>query len=249
MRRTLYLIGLILAGTLMLAPAGSAAPDATDRIFFDPPTSTAQQGDTITVYLTLDSSVSTIHGYRVKFVFDTTVVRLDDIEPTDEWLDIAGGSSGQWFFWKDTVDQDNGQWHIDLFSYFFYQEKYIDGYSTIAELTFIADQFGGISSLEFYDHLLEDTLLNNVPVATDDAMIFICPVDYIPGNVNGDPEGTINITDLTYFVSYLFGGGPAPVPTMAGDNNCDQTVNIADLTYLVNYLFGGGPMPCDPCET
>ena len=250
MRRTRFLIGTILTGLLLLASSALTAPDATDRILFNPPLNTAQQGDTITIHLSLDSGVSTVHGYRVKFTFDTTVVRLDKIVPTDEWLAVAGGSSGHWFFYKDTVDQSNGQWHIDLFSYFFYQSKYIDGYSDIAELTFIADQQGGITSLAFYDHLLEDTLLEPVQVSTSDAMIYVCPLGFVPGNVDGDASGQINISDLTYLVAFLFNGGSEPLPNLlAGDNNCDRVVNITDLTYLVAYLFSGGPEPCDPCET
>ncbi|MBU8933768.1 MAG: hypothetical protein KOO62_07150 [candidate division Zixibacteria bacterium] len=55
----------------------------------------------------------------------------------------------------------------------------------------------------------------------------------------------INILDLTYMVSYLFLGGPGPIPTyFVGNLNCDHTVDILDLTYFVSYLFSGGPMPC-----
>ena len=30
------------------------------------------------------------------------------------------------------------------------------------------------------------------------------------GNVNGDPAGSIDISDLVYLVDYMFNGGPAP---------------------------------------
>ncbi|MEW5994413.1 MAG: hypothetical protein AB1744_08450, partial [Candidatus Zixiibacteriota bacterium] len=58
-----------------------------------------------------------------------------------------------------------------------------------------------------------------------------------------DPVG-INIADLTYLVSYLFQGGPAPAPLEMGDVDCIDSVNVADLTYLVAYLFQSGPAPC-----
>lgn len=62
----------------------------------------------------------------------------------------------------------------------------------------------------------------------------------ICGDVNGDRLGP-NVADLTYFVDWLFFGGP-PLPVMEAAN-VDGTggINVADLTYLVSYLFYGGP--------
>jgi len=63
------------------------------------------------------------------------------------------------------------------------------------------------------------------------------------GNVNG--EGEIDISDLVYLVTYMFGGGPDPIPYESGDVNCSgDQIDIADLVALVDYMFGGGPDPC-----
>ncbi|MCH9025266.1 MAG: hypothetical protein IH931_08025 [candidate division Zixibacteria bacterium] len=62
------------------------------------------------------------------------------------------------------------------------------------------------------------------------------------GDFNGDGDDA-NILDLTYMVDYIFRGGPAPDPLLAGDANCDDDTNILDLTYLVDYIFRGGPVP------
>jgi len=61
-------------------------------------------------------------------------------------------------------------------------------------------------------------------------------------------SGTINISDVTYLVAYLFGGGPVPQPvSLSGDYNCSETVNISDITNIVYYLFGSGmESPCNP---
>ncbi|MDF1543856.1 MAG: MopE-related protein [bacterium] len=71
-----------------------------------------------------------------------------------------------------------------------------------------------------------------------------CSCCLIRGDINHD--GTIDITDLTYFVDFMFAGGPPPPCMDEADLNKDGSVDITDLTYLVDYMFGGGPPPL-PC--
>jgi uncharacterized Ntn-hydrolase superfamily protein len=61
------------------------------------------------------------------------------------------------------------------------------------------------------------------------------------GDANGD--GNINVGDAVFIVSYIFRGGPAPVPTDAADANCDTKLNVGDAIYIVNYIFREGPTP------
>ncbi|MHA1974404.1 MAG: putative Ig domain-containing protein [Candidatus Hodarchaeales archaeon] len=66
------------------------------------------------------------------------------------------------------------------------------------------------------------------------------------GDMDHSGGDLIDISDLTYLVDYLFGGGPPPVCPDEGDVNAsggDVPVNISDLTYIVDYLFRGGPAP------
>ncbi len=71
----------------------------------------------------------------------------------------------------------------------------------------------------------------------------------IRGNANNDVADHVNVSDVTYLVSYLFGipSGPAPVCTEEGNANGDvgESINVSDVTYLVSYLFGipSGPAP------
>jgi hypothetical protein len=65
---------------------------------------------------------------------------------------------------------------------------------------------------------------------------------------DADTDGSIDISDAVYLISYIFAGGPAPQPLLAGDANCDLSVDISDAVYLVNYIFGGGPAPCAGCK-
>jgi hypothetical protein len=72
----------------------------------------------------------------------------------------------------------------------------------------------------------------------------------IRGNADGDANDKINISDITYLVSYLFGtpSGPEPPcrPEGNADGDPDEKINILDISYLVNYLFGNPQGPAPP---
>jgi hypothetical protein len=75
----------------------------------------------------------------------------------------------------------------------------------------------------------------------------------IRGNANNDPEDKVNISDVTFLTTYLFGipSGPPPECLEEGNANGDpeEKTNISDVTYLINYLFGipnGPPPPACP---
>jgi hypothetical protein len=66
-------------------------------------------------------------------------------------------------------------------------------------------------------------------------------------DMNGDAQ--LNVSDVAYFVSYLFQGGPPPGCDQEADLNGDGSPNISDLSgRLVPFLFTGGqnPAPCGP---
>jgi hypothetical protein len=66
----------------------------------------------------------------------------------------------------------------------------------------------------------------------------------IRGNVNGDPNESVNVADVTYMVCYLklFPGCPL-LCFEETDVNGSGSINVADVTYLVAYLKGLGPAP------
>jgi hypothetical protein len=61
------------------------------------------------------------------------------------------------------------------------------------------------------------------------------------GDINHDSER--NISDLTYYVDYMFAGGLISPCPEEGDVDYNGERNISDLTYYVDYMFGGGPPP------
>jgi len=69
---------------------------------------------------------------------------------------------------------------------------------------------------------------------------------YHPGDADGN--GIINILDITYLISFLYKGGPAPTPwVLNGDCNSNAVVNILDVTHMINYLYKGGVSPEGVC--
>ena len=71
--------------------------------------------------------------------------------------------------------------------------------------------------------------------------IIIAPA-YICGDINGDGSGP-DVQDMTYFVAFMFTGGPPPPMMEAADVNLSGKIDVADLSFLVAYLFLDGPMP------
>ena len=69
----------------------------------------------------------------------------------------------------------------------------------------------------------------------------------IRGNIDGDINDEINISDIVYIVSYSFDvpSGPAPPCFEEADVNATGTLDIADIVYMVDYSFGSpsGPPP------
>lgn len=68
-----------------------------------------------------------------------------------------------------------------------------------------------------------------------------------PPFVCGDFDGNgilQNIIDLTYWVDFVFRGGPPSPDLRAADLDGNGTIqNIVELTYMVDYIFRGGPPP------
>ena len=72
---------------------------------------------------------------------------------------------------------------------------------------------------------------------------------YVCGNIDNDAMGAVNIADLTWFINFIWKGGPQPPDLRTANIDGDQegALNVADLVWLVNYLFKGGPEPL--CST
>ena len=67
----------------------------------------------------------------------------------------------------------------------------------------------------------------------------------VKGDINYDHVGP-DVSDITYFVDYIFKGSESPPCLKSADINSDNNIFVDDLTYLVDYLFKEGlpPIPC-----
>lgn len=96
-----------------------------------------------------------------------------------------------------------------------------------------------------YNPLQEDSNHNGIGDACDTCCVGI------RGNVDGDPEDEISVSDLLYLVEYQFGApaGPEPPCFDEADVNASGEIDVADLLYLVEYQFGSPPGPAPAsCE-
>ena len=58
-----------------------------------------------------------------------------------------------------------------------------------------------------------------------------------------DWKDTIDISDLTSLVAWMFRSGITPPCMLEADINADSVYDILDLTSLVAYMFKSGPAP------
>ncbi len=82
----------------------------------------------------------------------------------------------------------------------------------------------------------------------DGRVAYITCCNGIRGNVDGDSEELVDISDLVFLVDYMFNSGPGCECHDESDINGDGSdpVDVADLVHLVDYMFNGGPLPL-PC--
>jgi hypothetical protein len=67
----------------------------------------------------------------------------------------------------------------------------------------------------------------------------------VMGDLNDD--GVLSMSDIIYFVNWMWKGGPDPSCLDEVDVNGDLSGSVGDIIYIVNYLWKGGPAPV-PCH-
>lgn len=70
------------------------------------------------------------------------------------------------------------------------------------------------------------------------------------GDANGD--ASLDLSDASFGLNFLFSGGDAPGCMKAADANDDGDVDLSDALFVLNFLFNGGdalPPPFRECGT
>ncbi len=83
-----------------------------------------------------------------------------------------------------------------------------------------------------------------------DGVIFIeepSGVEFRRGNANGDRS--VDISDASFLLNFLFLGGADPACPDAADANDDGRMDISDASFILNFLFLGGTTPPSPGPT
>jgi hypothetical protein len=57
------------------------------------------------------------------------------------------------------------------------------------------------------------------------------------GNTNCDPEGRINLADITRLIDRVYISQDPLCCEPNGDTNCDCKINLADITKMIDYVY------------
>ncbi|MGA1779485.1 MAG: dockerin type I repeat-containing protein [Planctomycetota bacterium] len=73
------------------------------------------------------------------------------------------------------------------------------------------------------------------PIVNNGQITFVSPPSFRRGDSNFD--GTVNLADAIYLLTYLFSGGPSPQCFDVADVNDDGGLDVSDGVALLGYLF------------
>jgi hypothetical protein len=100
-----------------------------------------------------------------------------------------------------------------------------------------------VPPLSFF-HFLDQDLNTIIPYFSPSEFHILEP-STLPGDLNQD--GSITVSDVVYFINYLFKGGSPPGYLPSADTNTDCEIDVSDLIYFINYLFKSGSPPWMGC--
>ncbi|TFH57911.1 MAG: tandem-95 repeat protein, partial [Candidatus Zixiibacteriota bacterium] len=80
----------------------------------------------------------------------------------------------------------------------------------------------------------------------DTITVRIKAVAAMRGDANND--GSLDISDVVFLISYIFTNGPAPTTIRNGnadgsDADGPSAIDVSDVVYLIAFIFAGGPPP------
>jgi hypothetical protein len=89
---------------------------------------------------------------------------------------------------------------------------------------------------------LEDLyFLKYTAEASQGTFVYYSDNEHVCADANGDK--IVNISDAVFVINYVFAGGDAPEPLLAGDANWDGSINVSDAAYIIGHVFSGLQVP------
>lgn len=82
--------------------------------------------------------------------------------------------------------------------------------------------------------------------SSDVFVMKLSPLQYNCGDVNSD--GSIDISDVVFFVDYMFNNGPPPPNPVTADLDGHWGITISDLNYFIDYTTNQPPGPAPVCN-
>ncbi len=144
------------------------------------------------------------------------------------------------FVLSGAVTYDDGNPHADGAVVTVLDDDLSDTTSLYGEYTIAA--VGGGSQTVRYARAGYETVDTSIMMSRHrEVNVVLYPAAFVLGDV--DHDSVINVGDAVYLITYIFRGGPCPVPYAAGDANSDDVLNLGDAVYLIDYIFRGGPPP------
>lgn len=246
------MLAALLAGMLLVS--GTNAVGADDTVRVAPHETRVESAEVFTIALSIGNDLRAVKSFHFLLRYDSTVVHLDSVAASTEWLEQYPATSSPWPITVEVVDSlgDDTSIVFEIFNVFLDPALlYIDGPASLAEL-YMSGAAEGQSAITFEYSLIADTSApypRQIDHTAEDGLVVVGQPCVPPGDITGD--GGVDVSDLSRLVSYLFLDGPGPVTGLAAANySCDSSgvVDISDLTRLVNYLFVTFEPLCNPCE-
>ena len=92
---------------------------------------------------------------------------------------------------------------------------------------------------------LGDIIKRNTDIDEIAANVFVVSTpEFIRGDCDGD--SFTNVSDVVFFLQFLFAGGPESACPNACDSNGNKSLGIPDAVYTLQFLFLGGQAPPAP---
>ncbi|MEW5923799.1 MAG: dockerin type I repeat-containing protein [Candidatus Zixiibacteriota bacterium] len=148
--------------------------------------------------------------------------------------------------WTATNQTYEDSLYQDLHMISVFTQRTLNPGDTMVFVKILSTSNTGLMTLQMNVDKARMWIMARPDIFTWPEVVITCCCDK-PGDSNNN--GSVNILDVTYTISYLYKSGPPPPCPAEADANGNCSVNILDVTYTISYLYKSGPAPkCPPSD-